>query len=91
MSPAMDLSQLLTAYTEWGPWENGLSHQQALREGNVSEGDREGLQCHSGICSGVLVRKSHCSAGSEPGGELALFIVMSREALLPAHPVGSGL
>lgn len=50
-----------------------------------------GLKCHFGICKGVLVRKSHCSAGSEPGGELALPTVMSREALLPAEPVGSGL
>lgn len=36
----MEMSHLLTAlaaYWGWGPWENGLRHQLALREGNVCD------------------------------------------------------
>lgn len=56
----MGLSHLLTAlagYAEWGPWENGLSHQLALREGNVCEGGGEGAQMSFWNLQGGLGKK----------------------------------
>lgn len=94
MSPAMELSSLLTAltaYTDWGPWENGLSHQLALREGNVCEGGGEGAPVSFWNLQRGLGKKIPLQCWHEPGGKLALLTVMSRESLLPADPVGSGL
>lgn len=42
------------------------------------------------LCGGVLLGKSRCSAGSEPGGEPALLTGTSGEPLLSADPVGLG-
>lgn len=42
------------------------------------------------LCRGVLLGKSHCSADSEPRGELALLTGTSGEPLLSADPMSSG-